>query len=168
MSWTDYAAQLADGILTVCVLPRRNFPVIQLNHFLKATLSGVTIWYFMTLWTCRTTLVSVIHLLGQCYFPMALFQYIHQGPVVQNITNLLASVTLKYLLWNMAYTLIILTEKVWVAFALQNLLNILQQNYQCIWKYLSYIINKFVTNKLIKLTMIWTNGPRPQGKKVSK
>ena len=49
--------------------------------------------------------------------------------VVQNLTKLLANVTLKFLSWNMANTLIFFAEKMWVAFASQKLLTFLQQKY---------------------------------------
>ena len=52
------------------------------------------------------------------------------GPIVENLTKLFANMTLKFLSWNMANTLIF--------FALQKLVSFLQQKYQCIWKYLSY------------------------------
>ena len=58
------------------------------------------------------------------------------GPVVQNLTKLLANVMLKFLFRNMAN--IFAEKKMWVAFALQNLLKFLQQKYQCICQYLSY------------------------------
>ena len=67
------------------------------------------------------------------------------GPVIQNLTTLLANVMLKFLSWNMANTLIFFAEKMWVAFASQKLLTFLQQKYQCIY-----------INKLIKLTILWT------------
>ena len=79
-----------------------------------------------------------------------------QGPVVQNLKKLLANMTLKFLSWNMANILIFFAEKMWVAFAMQKLLTFLLQNYQCIWKHLSYNDQQFVINKLIKLTMLWT------------
>ena len=42
------------------------------------------------------------------------------GPTVQNVTKLIANVTLKFLFWNMANTLIFFAEKMQVAFALQS------------------------------------------------
>ena len=39
------------------------------------------------------------------------------GLVVQNLTKLLFKMTLKFLSWNMANTLIIFAEKMWIAFA---------------------------------------------------
>ena len=60
------------------------------------------------------------------------------GPVNQNLTKLLANVTLKFPSWNMANILIFFAEKMWVAFALQKLLTLMQQKYQSIWKYFSY------------------------------
>ena len=43
------------------------------------------------------------------------------GPVVQYLMKLLANVMLKFLSWNMANTLVIFAEKMWVAFALLDL-----------------------------------------------
>ena len=65
-----------------------------------------------------------------------------QGPVVQNLTKLLAEETLQFLSKYMANTLIFFAENI-LAFALyvmQKLLTYLQQKYQCIWYYLSYNI----------------------------
>ena len=62
------------------------------------------------------------------------------GPVVQNLMKLLANVTLKFLIWNMADTFNILQKNRGsicnVAFALQKVPTFVQQKYQCIWKYL--------------------------------
>ena len=60
----------------------------------------------------------------KCSFHLIL---IPQGPVVQNLTKLLANMTLNFLSWNMANILIFFAEKMWVAFALQKLLTFLQQ-----------------------------------------
>ena len=51
------------------------------------------------------------------------------GPVVQNLTKLLANMTLNFLCWNMANTFIFFVEKLYIFAA---------KKYQCIWKYLSY------------------------------
>ena len=65
------------------------------------------------------------------------------GIVVQNV--LLANVTLKFLFWNMANTLIFFTEnKMWTA-------HIFVAN-------ISMYNSKWV--KLVKQTMFWTTGPR--------
>ena len=64
------------------------------------------------------------------------------GPAVQNLAKLLANVTLKCLSWNMANTLIFLLKNI----------NVFENS-------LASTVNEFVINKLVKLTMLWTNGP---------
>ena len=59
----------------------------------------------------------------------------------------------------MANALIFFAEKMWVAFALQKLLTFLQQNINVFENTLATIVNKFVINKLVKLTMLWRTGP---------
>ena len=88
-----------------------------------------------------------------------IMQLLNHSPVIQNFTKVLTNVTLKFLSWYGKY-IDIFAEKMWVAFALQKLLTFLQQTI-CIWiwKYLSYITH-FVINEFIKLTMLWTTGPR--------
>ena len=54
-------------------------------------------------------------------------KYSNLCPVVKNWTKLLANVTLRFLSWNMANTLIFFFWKMWVAFALQKLLTFLQK-----------------------------------------
>ena len=66
-------------------------------------------------------------------------------------TKLLANVKLKFLSWNMANTLILFAEKMWVAFAAK-IINIFENT-------LATTVYEFVINKLIKLTMLWTTGP---------
>ena len=46
----------------------------------------------------------------------------------------------------------------WVAFAVQKLLTFFQQKYQNIES--AKTVNKMTLNELIKLTMLWTTGPR--------
>ena len=59
-----------------------------------------------------------------------------QGPIVQNLTKLLATVSLQFLSWNMANTLIFFAEKMWVIAKASYCF--CSKNNQCIWKYLSY------------------------------
>ena len=98
-----------------------------------------------------------------------------QDPVVQNLTKLLANVTLKILSWNMANTLIFfcwknvssfcidifLLEKMWVAFAMQKLLTFFQQKNINVFEntLIATTVNEFVINELVKLMMLWTTGP---------
>ena len=66
----------------------------------------------------------------------------------------------------MANSLIFFAEKMWVAFALQKLLTFLQQEKKHTKKptvfknTLAITVYEFVINKLVKLTMLWTTGPR--------
>ena len=78
------------------------------------------------------------------------------GQVVQNLTELFANMMLKFLSWNMAVTLtlIFFAEKMWGAthiFSAKNI-NVFENT-------LATIVNKFVINKFVKLTMLWTTGP---------
>ena len=57
--------------------------------------------------------------------------------------------------------LILFAEKIWEALALQELLTFFQQIISMYFKNtLATTLNKFVINKLVKLTMPWTTGPR--------
>ena len=56
----------------------------------------------------------------------------------------------------MANTLIFFAEKMWVAFALTFCI----KNISVFENTLVTIVNKFVINELIKLTMLWTTEPR--------
>ena len=60
----------------------------------------------------------------------------HQGPVVQNLTKLLANMTLKFLYWNM-------TTHIFAA-----------KNFNVFENTLATTVNKFVINMLVKLTML--------------
>ena len=84
-----------------------------------------------------------------------------QGRVVQNLTKLLRNLTLKFLSWNSANMLIFFAEKIGVAFALhcKSYSNFCSKNINVFENTLATTVNKFVINKLVKLTMLWTNGP---------
>ena len=74
---------------------------------------------------------------------------------MQNLTKLLANVTLKFLSWNMANILIFFAENMLVAFAL---LTFLQQINQCVENFLATTVSEFVINEFVKLTMLLTCG----------
>ena len=60
----------------------------------------------------------------------------------------------------MAYMLIFFAEKLWIAFA-NKLLTFFQQKKNCeLYHVLTRAVNILTTNVLIKLTMLWTTGPR--------
>ena len=63
----------------------------------------------------------------------------------QNLMKLLANVTLKFLSWNMSYS----------HFCSKNI-NVLENT-------LAITVNGYVINKLVKLKMLWTTGPRVLG-----
>ena len=67
----------------------------------------------------------------------------HQDPVVQNVTKLLTNVTLTFLSWNMAHTLIFLLKSPMFA----NAINVFENT-------LATTVNEFVVNKLVKQTML--------------
>ena len=82
------------------------------------------------------------------------------GPVVQNLMKFLANLMLKFLSGNMANTVIFFAEKNVSSFLLQN------ATYICAAKNISVfentsatIANKFVINRLVKLTLLWMTGP---------
>ena len=52
-------------------------------------------------------------------------------------------------------------EKMWVAFAVQKLLTFFQQkNIRILCIESAKTINEMALNELVKLTMLWTTGPR--------
>ena len=52
-------------------------------------------------------------------------------------------------------------EKMWVAFALQKLLTFFQQkNIIILYIESAKTVNKMTLNELVKLTTLWTTGPR--------
>ena len=87
------------------------------------------------------------------------YHHEYQGPVVQNLTKLFAKVTLKFLSWNMANTLIFFAEEIRVAFALQSYSHFLSKNLNVFENTLDTTVNKFVINELVKLKVLWTTGP---------
>ena len=95
--------------------------------------------------------------------------------------------TKKFLSWNVPNTLIVYVEKMWVASVLQKLLKFLQQKYKFIWKsFRSSLIRVHTVClyakiglkslqeysaddinrqhfQIVKLTMLWTIGPKQCG-----
>ena len=60
----------------------------------------------------------------------------------------------------MAYTLIFLLKKMWVAFAFAKATHIfLQQNTWELDIVLTRTVNILTSDELVKLTMLWTTGP---------
>ena len=57
--------------------------------------------------------------------------YYFSGPICPKLKKLLANMTLKFLTWNMADTLILFAEKMWVAFA-KSYSHFCSKTYQCI------------------------------------
>ena len=121
----------------LCRFTSENIPLHICTHILDSQACEVSLdaqndfsfhWvhirrYFFSCWSsCRSSSIN----------DDTSKQFGNLGPVVQNLTKLLAKMMLKFLSWNMANTLIFFAEKMWVAFTF------LQQKYQCIWKYLSY------------------------------
>ena len=70
--------------------------------------------------------------------------------VVQNLTKLLANVTSKFLSWNMVNTLILFAEKNVSSFCIAKATHI----------FAAKTVIEFVINEPIKLTALWTTGPR--------
>ena len=77
-----------------------------------------------------------------------------QDPVVQNLTKLLPNVTLKFLSWNKANTLIFFPEK------MKSISHFCRKNINVSENTLAATFNEFVLNELVKLTILWTTGPR--------
>ena len=86
--------------------------------------------------------------LEHCYLSQLTYLR-RQGPVVQNLTKLLANVKLKFLSWNMANTLIFFAEKMWVASALQKLHRFCRKNIYVFENTLTTLVNEFAISKLI-------------------
>ena len=52
-------------------------------------------------------------------------------------------------------------EKMWVAFAVQNLLTFFPaKNIRILYIESAKTVNKMILNELVKLTTLWTTGPR--------
>ena len=51
-------------------------------------------------------------------------------------------------------------EKMWVAFAMQNLLTFFQQKSRILYIESAETVNEMTLNELVKLTTLWTTGPR--------
>ena len=86
----------------------------------------------------------------------------HQDPVFQNLTKLLAKLTIKFQrskFWNIANILIYFAgKKKWAVLAKAT--NIFcSKNINVFENILATTVNKFVTNQHVKLTMLWTTGP---------
>ena len=82
------------------------------------------------------------------------------GPIVQNLTKLLANVTVKFLSWNMANTLIYFAEKYVSSFLhCKSYSHVCSKNVNVFENILATIVNEFVINKLVKLKILWTTRP---------
>ena len=51
-------------------------------------------------------------------------------------------------------------KKMWVAFAVQKLLTFFQQKSRILYIESAKTVNEMTLNELVKLTMLWTTGPR--------
>ena len=71
----------------------------------------------------------------------------------------LVNISLKFWSLNMAYMQIFLLKKMWVAFAFAKATHIFSAKYMWI-RLLTRTVNTLTTNKLVKLTMLWTTGSR--------
>ena len=82
------------------------------------------------------------------------------GPSCSKLTMSLVNVSLKFWSLNMAYTLIFLLKKMWVAFAFAKATHIFSAKNNC---ELDILLTRTVIiltiNELVKLTMLWTTGP---------
>ena len=75
------------------------------------------------------------------------------GPSCSKLTMSLVNISLKFLSLNMAYKLIFLLKKMWK-------LLIFFSKYTCEFDIVfTRTVNILTTNKLVKLTMLWTTGP---------
>ena len=82
------------------------------------------------------------------------------GSSCSKLTMSLVNVSLKLWSLNMAYTLIFLLKKMWVAFALAKATHIFFSKNTCeLDILLTRTVNILTTNELIKLTQLWTSGP---------
>ena len=84
---------------------------------------------------------------------------ITSGPSCSKLTMSLVNVSLKLLSLNMAYMLIFLLKKMWVAFAFAKATHIFQQNTCELDTVLTRAVKILTTNELVKLTTLWTTGP---------
>ena len=83
--------------------------------------------------------------------------------VVQNLTKLLAYVTLKFLSWNMANTLIFFIYKNVGSFCIANCKiysHFCSENTNVFENTLATTVNEFVIFELVKLIILWTTKPR--------
>ena len=84
-------------------------------------------------------------------------------PVVQDF-KWLPNVALNFLSPNMANTLMFLLQNMWVAFR-KTYSHFCSKNIKVFENPLATTANEFVINELVKLTMLWTTGPRSTTKK---
>ena len=86
---------------------------------------------------------------------------IDQGAVVQNLPKSVAIVILKFLSWNVANTLIFFAEKNVSSFCITKATHIFAEKSINLFEYtLATTVNEFAINELMKLTMLWTIGPK--------
>ena len=83
------------------------------------------------------------------------------GPICSKLTMSLVKISLKLWSLTMAYTLIFLLKKMWVAFAFAKATHIFFSKNTCeLDIVLTRTVNILTTNKLVKLTMLWATGLR--------
>ena len=95
-----------------------------------------------------------------CFYCITLWFGCTSEPSCSKLTTLLVNIFIQISNINIWNTPICFVEKMWKAFALQNLLSFSQQNYHCIWNIIVKHLTSLHLNKLVKLTMLWTTGPR--------
>ena len=84
----------------------------------------------------------------------------YPGPSCSKLTMLLFNVSLKLWSLNMAYMLIFLLKKLWVAFAFAKATHIVSAENTCeLGIVLTRTVNILTTNELVKLTMFLGTGP---------
>ena len=82
------------------------------------------------------------------------------GPSCSKLMMSLVNVSLKLWSLNMAYMLIFLLKKMWVAFAFAKATHIFFSKNTCeLDIVLTRTVNILTTNMHVKLTMLWTSGP---------
>ena len=84
--------------------------------------------------------------------------FLNQGPVVENLTKLLANMTLKFLSWNVSNTLILFAEKNVSSFC-KSYSHFCSKNINVFENIIATTVNNIVINELIKLTVLLTTGP---------
>ena len=95
-----------------------------------------------------------IHVTAYCPYKIS-------GPSDSKLTMSLVNILINFVSSNMAYMLIFFAGKMWVAFAFAKATHIFFNKNTCeLDIVLTRRVNILTTNKLVKLTTLWTTGPR--------